>query len=134
MQTPAWQVSACVQASPSLQATPVNSVQAPFAAAPAAREQASQGPALQAVLQQTPSTQKPLWQSVARPQALPSGFGFAYRRALDRFPLSQPPVTSTSPLLSRVAACQRRMSVSPAHVHVSVTGSYSSESPVGLPV
>jgi hypothetical protein len=51
----------------------VNSAQVPLTAAPAAMEHASHGPALQAVLQQTPSAQKPLWQSVATPHGLPRG-------------------------------------------------------------
>jgi hypothetical protein len=65
VQTPAWQVSLPVQPFPSSQTGPVNKAQVPFAAAPAAIAQASQGPAPQAVSQQTPSAQKPLWQSAA---------------------------------------------------------------------
>jgi hypothetical protein len=70
VQTPAWQVSAPVQLFPSSQTGPVNKVQVPFAAAPAAIAQASQGPAPQAVSQQTPSAQKPLWQSAANAHAV----------------------------------------------------------------
>ena len=71
MQTPAWHVSVWVQALLSLHAMPVRREQVPLTAAPAATEQASQVPALQAVLQQTPSTQKPLRQSAALPHAVP---------------------------------------------------------------
>jgi len=55
--TPAWQVSVCVQALPSLQAAPVRGAQVPFTVAPAAIEQALQTPPLHAVLQQTLLTQ-----------------------------------------------------------------------------
>jgi hypothetical protein len=63
---PAWQVSVCVQAFASLQTDPVRGAQVPFAAAPAAMLQAWQSfatPPPHAVLQQTPSAQKPLTQS-----------------------------------------------------------------------
>ena len=72
LQTPAWQTSVWVQASPSSQIGPVSSAQVPLAAAPAAMEQASQAPAAQAVLQHTPSAQKPLWQSSSKVHGLPS--------------------------------------------------------------
>ena len=62
---PAWHVSPSVHALPSLQAVPVRGVQVPFAVAPAALEQASQLPASHALLQQTPSAQKPLSQLAA---------------------------------------------------------------------
>ena len=74
-QTPLWQTSLCVQAFPSLHATPLSSVHVPFADEPAATEHASHAPALQAVAQQTPSAQKPLAQSSAEPHgaAIASG-------------------------------------------------------------
>jgi hypothetical protein len=78
---PPWQVSPWLQALPSSQAGPVNKAQVPSAVAPVAIEQASQGPASQAVLQQTPSAQKPLWHSRASAQALPSGAGGVYSSA-----------------------------------------------------
>ncbi|WP_437684287.1 hypothetical protein [Sorangium sp. So ce131] len=59
-QMPSWQVSVWVQGLPSLHAGPVTWAQAPFEGAPAVVEQASQGPASQAVVQQTPSAQKPV--------------------------------------------------------------------------
>lgn len=73
VQTPAWQESVLVQLSPSLQAGPVNSLHVPLTAAPAVTEQASQEPPLQAVVQQTPSAQKPLWQSPGPMHAAPGG-------------------------------------------------------------
>src|SRR5690606_33540193 len=71
VQVPAWQVSVCVHALSSSQAGPVNSAQVPSVAAPAATEHASQGPASHAVLQQTPSAQKPLGQSLGSEHAEP---------------------------------------------------------------
>src|SRR4051794_26717517 len=71
VQTPAWHMSVCVQALPSLHATPVRSVHVPSAAPPAAIEQASHGPAPHAALQQTPSAQKPLWQLAPVAHAMP---------------------------------------------------------------
>src|SRR5262245_6134604 len=70
---PAWHVSPWVQASPSLQTGPVSSAHVPSVAAPAAIEHPSQGPALQAVSQQTPSTQKPLPQSLGCTHATATG-------------------------------------------------------------
>ena len=58
--TPAWHTSVIEHALLSLQAGPVKSAHVPFTAPPAATEHASQGPALQAVLQHTPSTHWPL--------------------------------------------------------------------------
>lgn len=58
--TPAWHVSVCEHASPSLHAGPVRSLQTPFTSAPAATEHASHGPASQAWSQQNPSTHVPL--------------------------------------------------------------------------
>src|SRR5262245_14070337 len=69
---PPWQVSVCVQALPSLQGMSLKPAQVPSEGAPAAIEHASQGPALHAVLQQTPSAQKPLWQSRPLLQGAPS--------------------------------------------------------------
>src|SRR5262245_40359078 len=83
-QTPDWQVPGLVQALPSSQMGPVKSAQVPSTAAPKATEQASQGPALQEVSQQTPSAQKPLWQSAASPQAPPGGAKVKYSSALAR--------------------------------------------------
>jgi hypothetical protein len=57
--TPALHASLWVQAFPSLQALPVKGAHVPSVGAPAPFEQASQAPALHAVLQQTPSTQNP---------------------------------------------------------------------------
>ena len=71
VQTPAWHVSLCVHALPSLHAVPVSRAQVPSTAAPAATEQASHAPALQAALQQTPSAQKPLSHSAPPAQGLP---------------------------------------------------------------
>ncbi len=71
--TPAWQTSTAVHALPSLQGGPVSGAHVPFEGAPAAVEHASQGPAPHAVLQQTPSVQKPLWQSHASVHAAPLG-------------------------------------------------------------
>ena len=70
-QTPAVQTSLTVLALPSSQALPVSSLQVPSVSAPAAFEQASQVPAEQAWLQQTPSTQKPEAHCEAEVQALP---------------------------------------------------------------
>ena len=70
-QVPASQVSVCVQALPSSQAGPVSSLHVPSTSAPAATEQASQGPAAQVVSQQTPSTQRPLAHSAPSEQASP---------------------------------------------------------------
>src|SRR5262249_50000042 len=61
--TPPLHASVFVHALPSLHALPVNSLHVPFVSAPAFTEHASHGPALHAVSQQTPSTQKPLRQS-----------------------------------------------------------------------
>jgi hypothetical protein len=52
MHVPFWQMSLPVQALPSLQETPLMKVHTPLATAPAAREQASHTPPLQALLQQ----------------------------------------------------------------------------------
>jgi hypothetical protein len=71
VQTPLWQTSACVQALPSLHATADKSLHVPSTSPPAATEHASQGPALHAALQQTPSTQLPLPQSAAPRQEVP---------------------------------------------------------------
>ena len=63
-----------VQLAPSLQAVPVKPAQVPFEGAPAEMEQAWQSvgsPVPQAVSQQTPSTQKPVSQSVLRLQTEP---------------------------------------------------------------
>ncbi len=68
---PLWHVSVCVHALPSLQTGPVSSAQVPLTAAPATTEHASHGPALQAVLQQTPSAQLPLRQAEPAAQAAP---------------------------------------------------------------
>jgi len=60
VQTPAWQVSAVVQALPSSQEVPVSDVQVPLVEAPAETEQAWQSVESdppQAESQQTPSTQ-----------------------------------------------------------------------------
>ena len=64
VQVPAWQVSVCVQASPSSQGVPVSGVQVPSLVAPLAAEQAWHVP-VHAALQHTPSTQKLLAQSRA---------------------------------------------------------------------
>jgi len=71
--TPLWQVSLRVQRLLSSHTGPESSAQIPSCAAPAATEQASHGPALHVVLQQTPSEQNPLKQSVARTHPPPSG-------------------------------------------------------------
>src|SRR5580704_6511009 len=106
-QAPFWQVSVCVQALPSLQALPVRRVQAPLADAPAATEQAVHTPPLQAALQQTPSTQKPLAQSEPPPHAAPSVFVPSRSSELERntvFAASEvPPAARTRPFPSSVA-------------------------------
>ena len=66
---PLWHASLWVQLFPSLHGVPLSKVQVPSAVDPAATEHASQAPALHAVAQQTPSTQKPLAQSSAVPHA-----------------------------------------------------------------
>jgi hypothetical protein len=58
-------VSVFVHAFPSLQAFPERSAHVPFTAAPVATLHASHAPAEHAVLQQTPSAQCPLRQSLA---------------------------------------------------------------------
>ena len=71
VQTPAWQVSPCVQELPSSQAPPVVGAQVPSAVAPPATLHAVHG-AAQAVAQQTPLTQKPLAQSTEAAQGRPA--------------------------------------------------------------
>ncbi len=56
-QTPLWQVSVVVQASPSSHEGPLKTLHVPSVSAPAATEHASHGPAPHAVAQQTLSTQ-----------------------------------------------------------------------------
>jgi hypothetical protein len=73
VQTPAWQISVSVQALPSSQGRPLSGLQIPSDAAPAATEQASQGPISQAVMQQTPSAQKPVWHSPGWTHEAPAG-------------------------------------------------------------
>jgi hypothetical protein len=99
--TPSWQVSVCVQASPSSQALPVQGVHVPSDAAPAAIEHAPHTPAPQAVSQQTPSMQKPLAQSAAPEHAEPSGPEPPSSSALavpaPSLPRLPPPATITAP-------------------------------------
>src|SRR5262249_49741767 len=68
---PPKQVSVWVHLLASSQGVPESSEHVPFWAAPAAIEHASQAPALHAVSQHTPSTQKPLLQSAACMQPAP---------------------------------------------------------------
>src|SRR5262245_51225070 len=76
VQVPPWQVSACVQPLPSLQAAPLERVpQMPSTVAPAVTLQAWQSFATlppQALLQHTPSTQKSDAHSVPTVHAVPS--------------------------------------------------------------
>jgi hypothetical protein len=99
VQTPAWHVSVCVHAFPSLHAGPLKSEHVPFTAAPAATEHASHGPAAQAVLQQTPSAQKPLAQSepVAHPVPSAPVPEKSSDEAVDGRGVDEPPATSTTP-------------------------------------
>lgn len=106
VQTPAWHVSVFVQASPSLHAVPVSRAHVPFEGAPATTEQASQAPALQALSQQTPSTQKPLMHSLAKTHAVPLPAGAMGSKSwvvAKKLPPSVPPATSTFPFWSDVA-------------------------------
>jgi len=75
-QVPAAQTSVVVHALPSEHALPVEGPQVPLTAAPAATEHAWQSfvaPPPHAVLQQTPSAQKPLAHWAAPVQAAPAG-------------------------------------------------------------
>ena len=75
-QVPALQTSVVVHPLPSVQALPVVDAQVPFTAAPAATLQAWQSfvaPPPHAVLQQTPSVQKPLAHCAAPVHAAPAG-------------------------------------------------------------
>jgi hypothetical protein len=84
--------------------------QAPSTAAPAATEQASQAPPLQTEEQQTPSAQKPLWQSLPVAHATPRAerpYRSALAVMLPRLDI-MPPATSTSPTGSNVAVCRPR--------------------------
>jgi hypothetical protein len=76
MQTPAWQVWIWLQRSPSSHAWPSGKgAQVPFEGAPAATEHAWQGAASQAVMQQTPSAQNPVWHSLGWLHGAPAGRG-----------------------------------------------------------
>jgi hypothetical protein len=101
VQTPLWQVSVWVQALPSSQAGPERSAQVPSVSAPAATEQALQGPALQAVLQQTLSVQKPLWQSDALAHLKP--VSMRYSSACGRGVGPMPPAIKTVPFSRTLA-------------------------------
>ena len=69
----AWQVSLVVHPLPSSQTAPVNTVQVPSAVAPRATVHASQLPAAQLVLQQTPSTHTDPLHAALVEQGCPSG-------------------------------------------------------------
>lgn len=96
---PAWHVSPAVQASPSLQTTAVAAPHVPSVAAPAATEHAIQSvvPPPHAVVQQTPSVQKPLSHSVLAVQLAPGVMPHRTTR-----PRARPHVWADAPALVRM--------------------------------
>ena len=103
-QVPAAQTSVVVHALPSEHALPVEGPQVPFTAAPAATEQAWQSdvPPPQAVLQHTPSTQKPVPHCTLEVQSEPGARLTESVHVSRRGPLDALPPKSTTSL--RVAS------------------------------
>jgi hypothetical protein len=86
---------------PSSQTAPVNVVQIPSAVAPRATEHASQLPALQAVLQQTPSTHTAPWHEALVEHGWPSGGGVVQVISTLAVPQIPSPVGSPKPTSRR---------------------------------
>ncbi|KYF92778.1 hypothetical protein BE20_01465 [Sorangium cellulosum] len=141
-QAPSWQTSCWVQALPSSQSTSSTDSQVPGIRAPVGMRvmslmsaQTSQGPPSQALLQQTPSTQKPLRQSAAQWHSVPlerSSNSSVVASGIP--PAPTPPTTSTVPSWSKSPAGSLRGVLNKrASCQTSVVGSYTSTLASGPP-